>query len=172
MPASRDLMLFAGDMEPLCASSQLLRFIYYMKVNCNRHPTHSQPTPRCRALTLPHVHIGSLCYASHCLTLQLYLLFGSHIGLVSRFAVLVVSCSHTYHQLTHYPDRYLTDTRFVSHCRTLAHDIDRDSHAIMIYMTGGAFCRMQNHTSSLTWQERQFDACRDALKVSSEYYSR
>ena len=29
VPASRDLMLSAGDMDPLCASSQLLRFILY-----------------------------------------------------------------------------------------------------------------------------------------------
>ena len=31
-------------------------------------------------------------------------------------------------------------------------------------MTGGAFCRMQNHMLSLAWQERQFGACKDALK--------
>ena len=62
--------------------------------------SHSHPAPRCRALTLSHVHIGSLCFASHCLTLPLYLLFGSHTGLVSRCAILIMRCSHTHHRHT------------------------------------------------------------------------
>ena len=62
--------------------------------------SHSHPAPRCRALTLSHVHIGSLCFASHLLTLPLYLLFSSHTGLVLCRAIMFVRCSHTHHRQT------------------------------------------------------------------------
>ena len=43
---------------------------------------------------------GSLCLASHCLTLTLYLLFGALTGSVSRCALLVMRCSHTHYNHT------------------------------------------------------------------------
>ena len=65
--------------------------------------THLRTLSRLIALspctTLPCPHIVS-CFASHRLTLPLYLLFGSHTGLESRYVVLVMRCSHTHHRHT------------------------------------------------------------------------
>ena len=81
---------------------------------------------RCRALTWPHVHIGSLCFAPHCLTLPLYLF----VWLSHWFSITLcrsrpcAALTRTTVTITRSHDRCHTDTRFVSYCRTLAHDRD------------------------------------------------